>query len=134
MLFSNHSINEIKTQSLERIANVKERYFAVVGDNGVLVTKYPLHATEGILCLKNVELAEFSSEFEAKKFAYTTYVKKYFIQYHRVPKNLKDFPTEYLWLSESKTLKKSAHWITDYKVERRNYNAESKCTNYFGRD
>ena len=91
MLFSNHSINEIKTQSLERIANVKERYFAVVGDNGVLVTKYPLHATEGILCLKNVELAEFSSEFEAKKFAYTTYVKKYFIQYHRVPKNLKDF-------------------------------------------
>jgi len=55
MLFSNGTINDIKTQNLEKIANVKESYFAVVGDNGLLVTKYPLHATEGIMCLKNVE-------------------------------------------------------------------------------
>ena len=119
MLYGNKTIKSIKSEFQKNISEPKERYFAIVGDNGLLVTEYPLHATEGIICLKNVECKEFSSEFEAKKFAYITYLKKYFIQYRRVPKKLKDFPTEYLWLNEPKTLKKSAHWITDYKVERR---------------
>ena len=118
MLFSNGTINDIKSQSLAKIATDKERYFAVVDDNGLLVTKYPLHATEAIMCLKNVECKEFPSAFETKKFAFTTYLKKYFIQYRRVPKNLKDFPLEYLWLNDPKTLKTSSHWTTDYMVER----------------
>ena len=134
MLYGNKTIKSIKSEFQKNISEAKERYFAIVGDNGLLVTKYPLHATEGIFCLKNVKLAEFSSEFETKKFAYTTYVKKYFIQYRRVPKNLKNLSSEYLWLNEAKTLKKSAHWITDYKVERRKHYVESKCTNDFGRN
>ena len=116
MLFSNGTINDIKTKSLERIANVKERYFAVVGDNGLLLTKHPLHATEDILCLKNVEGEEIPSAT-----TYFDYVKKCLIKDRRVFTNWKVIPTKRLWFHKPtlNAMKKSSHWITNYITERR---------------
>ena len=62
MLYGNKTIKSIKSEFQKNISEAKERYFAIVGDNGLLLTKHTLHVTEGILCLKNVKCKEFSSE------------------------------------------------------------------------
>lgn len=78
-----------------------ERWFGIVGENGMCLTKYPFYVIEALQKLILCEVMEFVSESQARLYACERYIARFFSRnYHLgiqpyVPMNL---PPNTLWI------------------------------------
>ena len=78
-----------------------ERWFSIVGDNGMCLTKYPFYVIEALQKLIFCEVIEVSSESQARRYACERYIARFFSRNQNlgiqpcVPMNL---PPDTLWV------------------------------------